>query len=67
MIEIILNGEKKSVAEGAKISDLVAAYKLEKGRLACELNQTIVPRAAYAATTVKNGDVVEIVQMIGGG
>lgn len=36
-------------------------------RIAVELNVEILPKANYAATVLKDGDVVEIVNFVGGG
>lgn len=36
-------------------------------RIAVELNEKILPKANYAATVLKDGDVVEIVNFVGGG
>lgn len=36
-------------------------------RIAVEFNEEILPKANYAATVLKDGDVVEIVNFVGGG
>lgn len=36
-------------------------------RIAVERNEEILPKANYAATVLKDGDVVEIVNFVGGG
>ena len=36
-------------------------------RIAVELNEEILQKANYAATVLKDGDVVEIVNFVGGG
>ncbi len=36
-------------------------------RIAVELNEEILPKENYAATVLKDGDVVEIVNFVGGG
>lgn len=36
-------------------------------RIAVELNEEILSKANYAATVLKDGDVVEIVNFVGGG
>lgn len=36
-------------------------------RIAVELNEEILLKANYAATVLKDGDVVEIVNFVGGG
>ncbi|HNI57846.1 MAG TPA: sulfur carrier protein ThiS, partial [Elusimicrobiota bacterium] len=51
----------------ATLADLLAHLKLAPGRLACEVNGAVVRRADYAAAALREGDQIEIVQMIGGG
>ncbi|WP_405353720.1 sulfur carrier protein ThiS [Ruminococcus sp.] len=36
-------------------------------RIAVELNEEILPKASYNSTILKDGDVVEIVNFVGGG
>jgi sulfur carrier protein len=49
------------------VSDLVDELGLGKRRIAVEVNRDILPRDAYARHSLRDGDVVEIVQFIGGG
>ena len=51
-----------ATAGSAKAESATAARKI-----AVELNGEIVPRSAYAARGIKDGDSVEIVQAVGGG
>lgn len=67
MMDITLNGEKKSVEEGATLADLIAALGLEGKRFAVEVNLDIVPRSCLAEHILAEHDRVEIVQAIGGG
>ena len=39
----------------------------DPARVAVERNGDIVPKAQYSATTLADGDVVEIVRFVGGG
>ena len=64
---LTLNGEARTVADGSTLSQLVEDLKLAPGRLACEVNGAVVRRADYAAAALREGDQIEIVQMIGGG
>lgn len=66
-MNLIVNGEGKTVADGLTLAHLVENLRLAPGRLACEVNGHLVRRADYATTPMGEGDVVEIVQMIGGG
>lgn len=63
---ICINGEKIEKAE-----ILLSAYLEENGinpqRIAVELNGEILPKAQYSNTVLKDGNVVEIVNFVGGG
>jgi len=66
-IEITVNGETHTIGSGSSISELVTSLDLTAGRLAVELNLSIVPRSAWAETTLQPGDKLEIVHFVGGG
>ncbi|MEY4950102.1 MAG: thiamine biosynthesis protein ThiS [Pseudomonadota bacterium] len=66
-MDIRLNGEDRSVEDGLSVEDLVAHLGLGERRVAVELNRDILPRAAYPTTRLRPGDVVEVVQFVGGG
>lgn len=65
-MNIQLNGEQKEI-EATTISQLVIELGLEKRTLAVERNLEVVPKSEYADTTIKAGDRIEVVHMIGGG
>ena len=66
-MRVTLNGEARDLSEGLTVSDLVDELGLGKRRIAVEVNRDILPRDAYARHALHDGDVVEIVQFIGGG
>lgn len=66
-MKLTVNGESREVPDGASIEKLIQDLGINPGRLACELNMTIIKRAEYNSTILKDGDTIEIVQMIGGG
>ncbi len=66
-IEITVNGEAYQLAGDSTVVDLVDALKLASERLAIELNLSILPRAAWSETKLKDGDRIEIVHFVGGG
>jgi sulfur carrier protein len=66
-MEILVNGEKEVVAPAAGIADLLGARDNDAKRVVVELNGSIVPRREFAETRLKEGDVLEIVQFVGGG
>ncbi|MHC4472911.1 MAG: sulfur carrier protein ThiS [Planctomycetota bacterium] len=66
-MRITVNGEERKIADGATVSDLIRALEIEKGRVAVEVNRSIVPRSSHADHVLSEGDRVEIVTMVGGG
>jgi thiamine biosynthesis protein ThiS len=66
-LSVQVNGERRSVPAGASVADLLALVGLEARKVAVERNREIVPRSAYAATLLADGDAIEIVHFIGGG
>ena len=66
-MDILLNGEPRSLALGTRIADLLAAEGLAGRRVAVEVNGEIVPRGRHAEHTLDEGDRVEIVHALGGG
>ncbi len=63
---IILNG-KSTDFNGENIDDLLKMYKLNPRGVAVEKNGEIVHREKYDATSVGEGDRLEIVTFVGGG
>ncbi|MBN2752657.1 MAG: sulfur carrier protein ThiS [Rhodospirillaceae bacterium] len=66
-MHITLNGETKTVGEGLSVADLLQELGIEPRKVAVERNLEIVPKSAYAATNVADGDRFEVVHFIGGG
>jgi len=66
-MRVTLNGEARDLSEGLTVRDLVDELGLSKRRIAVEVNRDILPRDGYARHALRDGDVVEIVQFIGGG
>ena len=66
-IDIRLNGERRQIAEGATIADLLAQLGLAGDRVAVERNRQIASRDSWASQALAPGDVLEIVHFVGGG
>ncbi len=64
---ITVNGEPCEVPTGLTIRELLAHLALTQGLVAVEVNRAIVVRARHETHTLADGDVVEIVQLVGGG
>ncbi len=66
-IALTLNGEPRRLADAATVAELLATIGLDTRKVAVERNAAIVPKSAYAATRLADGDAIEIVHFIGGG
>lgn len=64
---VVVNGERKEVAEGVAVAELIKHLGLKPERLAVEVNRAIVRRGDWPSTTLSEGDRVEIVHFVGGG
>ena len=67
MMTLTINGEMRAFTTLGLLSDLVADLGLDARKVAVERNLEIVPRSAYSATPLSDGDRIEIVHFIGGG
>ncbi len=66
-LQICVNGQPRSVADGDTVATLLAALGLEGRRIAVERNGEIVPRSRHRQTPLMAGDHLEIVVAVGGG
>ncbi|MCM5572332.1 sulfur carrier protein ThiS [Burkholderiaceae bacterium FT117] len=66
-MDVVVNGEPRSLPESASVAELVAALELSGKRIAVERNGEIVPRSRYADVRLSQGDRLEIVVAVGGG
>jgi sulfur carrier protein len=66
-IEIILNGEPRTVPGPSTVADLLNHLRLDPRTVVVELNREIVRRVNHDDTSVGAGDTVEVVHFVGGG
>ncbi len=66
-IEIVLNGDAKSVPSALNLTELLKLLNLSPDRIAIELNRRIVKRDNWPSTVIGSGDRIEIVHFVGGG
>jgi sulfur carrier protein len=67
MAKIQLNGKKITLNQKLSVFDLLKKYKLNKKKVAIELNGSIIAKINYKKEIIKNNDKVEVVHFIGGG
>ena len=66
-IELVVNGEARTVPRGTTVATLLGLLAIEPVRVAVERNLDVVPRATWSATELEDGDQLEIVTFVGGG
>ena len=66
-MRILVNGESREVVPATTVAALIRQLGVGSGPVAVERNKNIVPRAAHASTALCEGDVIEVVQFVGGG
>jgi len=66
-MKIHINGEGKEIADGLNLTGLLDELQIRPGRVVVELNRTIISRESYESTSLKEGDMLEIVHFVGGG
>ena len=67
LVQVTLNAEKREVAVGTTVVDVIGMLDLDGRRIAVEINGAIIARESYAARALEDGDVVEVVHFVGGG
>ncbi len=66
-MEATINGERRELPEDATVAGVLEHFGVDAARAVVELNREIIPREQYGATPVAEGDVLELVEMVGGG
>jgi len=66
-MQLTINGEARDVPEGLSLAGLLGHLELTQGLVAIERNREVVPRREHASVFLQAGDVLEIVQFVGGG
>ncbi len=67
MIEIVLNGQSRELEEPASVDSVIELLGCGRRGVAVAVNSTVVPRSAWPATTLAEGDAVEVLHAVQGG
>ena len=65
--KIQLNGNSYEINNGTNLNELLNKLKIQKNKIAIEVNGEIVEKTKYPNLILNKGDKVEIVKFIGGG
>ena len=70
-MNLTVNGKPREISDGASgpvdVSSLLRALDINPKLVAVAINGDVIPKNSYDDTTVREGDVVEVVRMVGGG
>ena len=65
--KIQLNGDPYEINDDTNLNELLNKLKIQKNKVAIEVNGEIVEKNKYTNLTLNKDDKVEIVHFIGGG
>ena len=66
-VDVVINGEHRSVAPGVTLLELLAELALDPRAVVVEHNRHIVRRPSLGDVRVAPGDAIELVHFVGGG
>lgn len=64
---IKVNSESLTGFEGITVAELLKKRGYKTLYVAVEMNDEILPKAQYENTVLKDGDILEVVNFVGGG
>jgi sulfur carrier protein len=64
---LVLNGKAREISDAKTISDLLSSLGLAEKQVLIEQNGHAVSRDNFSATSIEEGDTIEIVRMVAGG
>ncbi|MCH7571387.1 MAG: sulfur carrier protein ThiS [Planctomycetes bacterium] len=67
MMKLIINGEDRTFDEAPTIERLLETKGLGQAPCAVEVNSKLIPKRKHAHHRLREGDVLEIVSLVGGG
>jgi sulfur carrier protein len=66
-VQVKLNGDARQLPDGASVAEAVAALTSLATGVAAAVNGNVLPRGAWSATPLRDGDQVEVVTAVQGG
>jgi sulfur carrier protein len=66
-VEISVNGSIKEVKQGQNLDELVRDFVETDRGLVLELNKTVIPREQWKDHSIREGDIIELINFVGGG
>jgi thiamine biosynthesis protein ThiS len=64
---VTMNGQRRVLADGMSLAEAVSRFSPDSGPLIVERNGRFVRPGEWAETSLADGDVLELIQFVGGG
>ncbi len=62
-----VNGQERELPEQTSVEELIGLMNLSGSICAAEVDKKIVPKRERSSTMIQDGQVIEIVTLVGGG
>lgn len=66
-MQITINGKPEIRPDGMTVAELLQSLSLDRAPCAVEVNRELAPKRRHSEWRLDDGDVVEIVTLVGGG
>ena len=66
-MNITVNGNQQNCPSDTNIYQLLTILSMQDKRIAIEINKEVIPKGAFGSHMLNDGDIVELIQAIGGG
>ena len=66
-ILIYINGQKKLVNSDKNLEQILKSMKITNKFFAIEVNKIVIPKSNYQNRIICENDVIEVLELIGGG
>ncbi len=66
-MQIVLNGNDHILPSEMTLAVLIDSLEIDRRLVAVAHNGEVIPRDTYEQVTVREGDTIEVVRMVGGG
>jgi len=66
-MEIIVNGQQKELDSCAYLNEIISQFCVDCKKVIAEVNGEIIKNPQWSKTSIKDGDIIELVSFVGGG
>ncbi len=67
MISLTVNGKRRQLEHETALPEFLRSLDVEVRLIAVAINGEVIPKTQQGSVALRDGDVVEVVRMVGGG